>query len=297
MINTQINFRLMRLRCFAIIFVPLVSFAQSPVTHSAGLGDNLPSQACKACPGSEWYDAINIMFSDDIVTFTGLNEAGNCFMSTCYYSRFLYAHNFKFAIPADAKIDSILVDIRRAANRDNAVLDSIVQLTKIDSIIGSNLRSPNPWPIGLTYENYGHEDPLWGTTWLPSDINDPASGVVLKIKNLSFSIADAAVDHIQMTVHYTTTTGNYSVTSSPGDIELINSPNELQINVFTSATSNAALKIYNSSGQEVYYKNYGKSLQGQNYFRCPTENLVSGIYFFVLNIGKQSFSRKFIVVD
>lgn len=69
------NSRLLRLYCFAVIFVPLISLAQSSVTHSAGLGDNLPSQACKACPGSEWHDAKKIMFPDGLVILTGLNEA------------------------------------------------------------------------------------------------------------------------------------------------------------------------------------------------------------------------------
>jgi len=280
---------------FAILLLPLFSHAQSPVTNSAGYGEELPSPACLACPGADWNDPMKITIADGSVATTGLNSNGNCFQSTCFYSRYLYAHNFNFAIPIGATIDSIFVDIKRAALSANAIHDSIVQLEKSDSLIGANLQSSTIWPTTLTYESYGHNNPLWGTTWLPADINDPTYGVVLKILNLTASEAQAEVDHIQMTVYYSTTTGNFSVTSSPSAIEWINSPNEISMNIFTSASVNCSSKIYNSSGQEVNSFNYGQSLIGQNYFHCSTEYLADGIYFCVINVGGNSYSRKFIV--
>jgi hypothetical protein len=278
-----------------LLLSPFFTSGQSPITHSAGYGDEIPSPACLACPGSDWMDLQNITSEDGKLTTVGLTANGNCFQSVCYYSKFLYARNFNFNIPAEAIIDSIFVDIKRASMDPNTVMDTIVQLEKNGLMAGNNLASPMIWPTTMTYQSYGHDDPLWGTTWTPAEINDTTTGVVLKIRNLSDSLAAAAVDHTRMTVYYSTTNGTYSLTSSPADIRLINSPGEIQLMVFTPVAMDAGVKIYNANGQEVYFMNFGKSSAGQNYFHCPVTELVSGLYYLVLDIGRQSYTRKVFV--
>ena len=282
---------------FGFLLFSSLAYGQSPVTNSASYGEELPSGACLACPGADWFNPENITSPDGNTTTSGLNNYGNCFMSTCFYSRFLYAHHFNFDIPPDATIDSIFVDIKRAARSADAIQDSIVQLQKSSMAVGENSYSPDFWTTKLTYESYGHNNPLWGTTWLPADLNDTASGVLLKIINKSDSIVQAEVDHIQMTVHFSTSTGNYSVTSSPSDIEWKTTPGEIEMNIYTSTSENCSSIIYNSGGQKLISNQLGRSIKGQNHFVCSTGDLMDGIYIMVLNIGKKSYSRKFAVIN
>jgi len=278
-----------------VLLLPFISHAQSPETHSAGFGENIPSLACLACAGTEWNYPTNINAEDDSVTTTVVFPAGNCFMSFCSYSRSLYASHFNFDIPVEAVIDSILVDIRRTAHDPNALMDSTVRLEKKGTLVGNNLNSPGFWPTTLGYHSYGHEDPLWGTDWLASDLNDTATGVSLKVMNLTSSNAKADVDHIRMTVYYSTSTGTYTVTSSPSEMEWINSFNGIDMNIYTPSPVICISKIYNNAGQEVNSLNYGRSLAGQNHFHLPTAFLQPGIYFIVVNVGGKIFTRKFII--
>ena len=282
---------------FAFLLFTFSLYGQSPVTNSAGYGEELPSAACLSCPGADWNNPEHITSPDGITTTSGLNNYGNCFMSTCYYSRFLSANHFNFDIPLDATIDSIFVDIKKATLNANAIQDSIVQLQKDGMPVGENLYSPDLWTTKLSYESYGHNNPLWGTTWLPADLNDTATGVILKIINKSDSIAQAEVDHIQMTVHFSTSTGNYSVISSPSDIEWKKTPGEIEMSIYTSTSGNCSSIIYNSGGQKVSSYHHGQSIIGQNHFVFPTENLVNGIYFLVMSIDKKSYSRKFAIIN
>jgi len=285
-----------KLCLISLLFISVFSFGQSSVTHSAGVGEELPSPACKSCPGTDWNYPENITMEDGSVTTTGLNVYGNCFMSTCFYSRFLYAHDFNFGIPNDVTIDSIFVDIKRAAADANTVRDSIVQLQKRDSLIGDNLKSSTRWPIALTYESYGHDNPLWGSTWLPADINDSTFGVSIKVMNLSDAQEEANVDHVQMTIYFSNATGTYSVTSSPTAIEWINSSNEMAVNFYSSTSVTCSSKIYTISGQMVKEYHYGQSFIGQNHLQCSFENLTEGIYFVQWQIGWKSFARKMVIM-
>ncbi|HZV70243.1 MAG TPA: T9SS type A sorting domain-containing protein [Saprospiraceae bacterium] len=277
-----------------VLLLPFISHAQSPEIRSAGLGENIPSLACLACAGTEWNNLSYINAEDDSVATTEIFPAGNCFMSFCEYSRYLYASHFDFDIPADAVIDTILVDIRRTAHDQNALMDSTVRLAKKGTLVGNNLNSPGFWPTTLTYHSYGHDDPLWGTTWLPSDLNDTATGVSLKVMNLASSNAKADVDHIRMTVHYSTSTGTYSVTSTPSDMEWVISSEGIDMNIFTPISVTCESKIFNSAGQEVVSIYFGKSIKGENHFQCSTDLLARGIYFIVMNAGGKIYSRKFV---
>lgn len=280
---------------FILVFLLLPCFihAQSPVTHSANSGENVPSLACLACAGTEWNDLTNIKAEDDLVATTVVFPAGNCFMSFCSYSRYLYASHFNFDIPADAVIDSIFVDILRAAHVQNALMDSTVRLVKKGTLVGDNLRAQGFWPTTLSYQSYGHDDPLWGTSWLPSELNDTATGVSLKVMNLTSSNVQADVDHIRMTVHYSSSTGTYSVTSSPSDLEWINSSTGIDMNIYTSSPVLCNSKVYNILGQVVNSLNFGRTLRGQNHFYCSTEFFQPGIYFIVVDVGGKLFTRKF----
>ena len=253
--------------------------------------------ACLACAGTEWNYSSNINAPDDSVATTVVFPAGNCFMSFCSYSRYLYASHFKFDIPADAEIDSIFVDIRRTAHDLNALKDSTVRLNKKGMLVGDNLNSPDYWPTVLAYHSYGHDNPLWGTTWLPSDLNDTATGVSLKVMNLTSSNAKADVDHIRMTVYYSTSTGIHSVTSSPSEVKWVVTEDNIELNLYTASPVRCNFKIFNMTGQEMLSVDHGLSLHGQNHFHLSTEFLDSGIYIVIMNIGGKIYNKKFAVLN
>ncbi|MFL5731077.1 MAG: T9SS type A sorting domain-containing protein, partial [Cytophagaceae bacterium] len=59
-----------------------------------------------------------------------------------------------------------------------------------------------------SYTTYGSSSDLWGTTWTISDINDANFGVYLIARNTATANApQVGVDHIRVTVYYTSATG------------------------------------------------------------------------------------------
>ena len=283
----------MKKACILILFFPAFVFAQSPVTNSPMSGDELPSAACLSCPGTDWNNPMYIISANGQNATTGLNPTGNCFQSTCYYSRNLYAYNFGFAIPTGATIDSIFVDIKRGAGNANAAKDSVVQLVKSGLYVGSNLQSPVFWPTSSAYQNYGHTDPLWGTTWLPADLNDPTSGVILKVENLSASGLNVGVDHFQMTVYYNTTTGFYAVTSSPLQIQWINSGTDNSAIIYNADDlTECTSALFDVAGNLVNPLSVNKLSPGENKIELATSQLANGIYFWQIRVGDQFLTRK-----
>src|SRR5258706_14184504 len=75
---------------YVIFLLPLISQMNAQVTSSAGFGEEIPSAACLACPGTDWNNLENITMADGYLATTGVSSNGFCFMSTCYYNRFVY---------------------------------------------------------------------------------------------------------------------------------------------------------------------------------------------------------------
>jgi hypothetical protein len=280
----------------AFFLLPFSLLAQSPVTHSAGYGETVPSPACLACAGSEWSNEMNVTATDNAFATTGLNQNAFCFQSTCFYSRYLYAHNFNFSIPSNATIDTIIVDIIHRAGTINTVKDSIVQLQKMMNITGANLASSAFWPTAAATASYGNTDPLWSTTWTPADINDPSSGVVLKVVNYSSAQEQAGIDHIQMTIFYTTSTGIHSVTASPSAVTWINSVSKTSAHIFLENNSTCVSTLYDVTGNILSKENQDNLSQGENDIEMPMSGLAPGIYFWRIQIGDKFYTKKISVL-
>lgn len=136
-----------------------------------------------------------------------------------------------------AASDNVYVTSGNAFN--GSVQDNIVSIVKSNGTIGSeNKAIAGNWPTSDTYSSYGSSSDLWSETWSYSDINDVDFGVVisskktlsithyLKATNFGFTIPSNAtidgilaeiekknsgselgianVDHIRITVYYTT---------------------------------------------------------------------------------------------
>jgi hypothetical protein len=160
--------------------------------NSAGAGADDASVGTVA-----WTNPGNIVSSNDSRATATLNQVT---------SHYLAASTFGFSIPAGSSIDGITVEIERS-DLSARVKDNIVRLYKNGTgLVGDNKAITGPsWPNTDTYQSYGGATDTWGTTWTATDINDAGFGVWLSATNASNSTG--RVDHIRITVAYTTPAG------------------------------------------------------------------------------------------
>ena len=119
-------------------------------------------------------------------------------------SNYLKVTNFGFSIPTDATIEGILMSFEAQSTVLNSIDDSTVSLVKSDGTVGStNKAIATDWPTSDTYRDYGSVSDLWGETWYASDINDTDFGVVISAVDI-LGAAVAGVDHVRITIYYTT---------------------------------------------------------------------------------------------
>jgi hypothetical protein len=100
------------------------------------------------------------------------NAAGT--MANKQYTYVLRATNFTSAIPTDATIDGIKVEVRRCKRMSDGTLkDDLVQLTKNGATrVGvNNADTSTPWTTTMTTKEYGGSTALWGANWTAAEIN------------------------------------------------------------------------------------------------------------------------------
>ena len=118
-------------------------------------------------------------------------------------THYLVATNYNFSIPASATISGITFSIRRQIASTSNMFDVNVRLVKAGSVTGSNLASATAWPNSFGVATYGGVANLWGTTWLPAEVNATNFGVAISANSGSGSTRQADVDYMQLTVTYT----------------------------------------------------------------------------------------------
>ncbi|HXB12560.1 MAG TPA: hypothetical protein VNZ45_11270, partial [Bacteroidia bacterium] len=96
-------------------------------------------------------------------------------------------------------MDAISVNAARVYDNSVMIINTLGLQVGSNMAIAPSNSLPNAWPDTDTYQTYGGAGNLWGTTWLPSDINSPSFGLSFQA-DASNSIA--SVDHIRMTVYY-----------------------------------------------------------------------------------------------
>ena len=135
-------------------------------------------------------------------------------------SQYLRTTNYGFSIPGTASIVGITLTIGRLENTgpgaSTNVRDIGVNLLKAGAIVGNNYANTTlDWPTTITTATYGNSSDLWGTTWLPSDINASTFGASLYVG--SDNDRTASVDFLQISVTYTLPgTLNWYTVSSGG---------------------------------------------------------------------------------
>lgn len=160
-----------------------------------------------------WVNTSNASATDNTnTTFTGGSAPGT-------HSHYLKATNFGFAIPTDATIYGIQMDVERSftdvsgssAINDGGVFCSGaaggVKIVKGGTIGTTDMVTASTctaWTTTDTYVTYGSSASLWGETWTPADINASTFGVVMNATGFTGGAAPVAkIDHIRMTVYYT----------------------------------------------------------------------------------------------
>jgi hypothetical protein len=155
-----------------------------------------------------WTNPSNAVASDNVRA--SINGA------TGATSHYLKATGFGFSIPTGATIDGIVLEIERAKGAlDAAAKDSSVKLVKGGTVSGTDKADTvTVWPSGDAYATYGSPTDLWGQSWTPSDINDSTFGAALSAQ-ITFADfgSDAVVDHMRITVYYSTS-GNATFNAS-----------------------------------------------------------------------------------
>ena len=281
-----------------LLSAALILFYQEIFSQSEGplnpMTASYSAAGCLACPGGEWNNFQYITNADHQYAEVTLAAYPSCFQSTCYYSRILFAYDFGFTIPAAATITGVKAAVLRMSTAATAVSDSAVQLFN-GQPTGMNHASQALWTPALTTEIYGDSTDTWGIALTPDSVNSNLFGLAVQVmnKNLSASFITASVDHITMTVYYSTGTGIQSQTrynSSPGIY--YNASNTTLI-LFPPAGKINSVRLTDLLGNKILIKGISKTADDRIEFKTPL--LSRGMYILISEIGGSEVVEKFFV--
>lgn len=129
--------------------------------------------------GVDWTNPGNVYVTDGTDATVTLNEAAPL-------SDYLNASDFDFSISADDTIVGIEVSVRRYySNSGGYLCDLGVQLLKDGSRVGSDKATATEWATAYETITYGGPTDLWGTTWMPADINEKGFGISYAVKQFN----------------------------------------------------------------------------------------------------------------
>lgn len=271
------------------IFISARVLAQSEGPNNP-LSATYSAIGCLACPGGEWSNWTNVTAADGMYADVGLTAFPICFQTSCYYSRYLMASYFNFSVPSNASITGIKGEMLRRSSASPDIKDTIVQIYT-SSGLGTNHADTSAWtstPVSITY---GDSTDLWGLPLTPAAVNDINFGFQVMIRNGSTSIttSPSSVDHIQVTVYYSLSTGTFSQTHSSNTLTLFPNPVSNELVVGSSEFGDIQkLEIYDVFAQLQTIVVRPRTL-------IDVSSLSPGIYFAVIDTGNQRIERKFVV--
>ncbi len=279
------------------LFISANIFSQSQGPNSPGTAVD-PISMCLACPGAYWSNIPAVMASDNNFATVTLYTNGTCIPNSgnCFWSRYIYASNFGFSIPANATVVGIVAEAEGMSNTAAVVMDSTIKLWK-GGPAGTNHALLTPWGTVNAYMVHGNPADLWGTSWLYSDINAAGFGMYLKVYNTSGNVMpQVSVDHVRITVYYTIASGLYSQTAFAGNTTTYYSAGDDAINISfeLAADAKCSIELYNTVGQLLNSRAQSFSA-GKNSERIETRDLATGIYFVKLTSGSSTLTRKVVV--
>ncbi|HLG33462.1 MAG TPA: T9SS type A sorting domain-containing protein [Bacteroidia bacterium] len=282
-----------------ILLIAGVSFLLTENIFSQSQGPNSPATAsysalgCLACPGSEWNNYNNIQIADGQNAEVELRDFPFCFQTACFYSRYLIAKNFGFAIPAGASVDGVLAAVS-CRNAFGGINDTIVQLLSANQPAGNNNSPGNlPWSPLTSVIFYGDTNDLWGLPLTPDSVNDTDFGIAVMVRNSSASPDTAFVDHVQMTVYYSLPTGTFSQTRIIGISTVHYSQDENALLLSKDALHDINLvSVTDITGKEICFF---VPAAGQQKLFLPV--LTNGVYFAIVKTYEKTIVQKFAVTN
>lgn len=123
-------------------------------------------------------------------------------------TNYLVVSGLGFSIPQGSTILGITVSIERSAGGLGlgcVIKDADVRIVKDGTPTGTDKASSANWGGIDATATYGGANDLWGTAWMPSDINSAGFGVAIAAtmeSGLVSLLLSAKVDYISVTVHY-----------------------------------------------------------------------------------------------
>jgi len=192
----------------AVATPPVVLQPDSVSTKSPTVAETL------AGAGKAWVNPGNILSSNNVYATAEIKEAGE-------ETNILLAKTFGFAIPGGATITGIVVEIEKKTPAETFMDDSLVEING-GTFVKFDNKKQGFWPNVDTYSVYGSSTDLWGRTWTPAQINAAEFGVNLKARCVvkiggGFPLS---VDHVKITVYYSTTADENRVCFATRSLEL-----------------------------------------------------------------------------
>lgn len=238
---------------------------------------------CLSCAGSSWIGIQDAQLPDSIFASTQLAGYPNCFQGSCYYARGMMARNFGFNLPLNATITGIKAEVLRKAGGQN-ILDSTIVLLVNGMPTGTNKALPGNWPLTPAYASYGDSASLWGLSLSPAMVNDSAFGFMIKPYNKSGivpSFVIAYLDHIRMTVYYSTPSGvqQQQVSGQPFRVWFNVQEEAVVIQNNSNEKPYDQIQIFTENGLRVYEN---VIVSGSALSKINTHGFASGLY--IINI-------------
>lgn len=152
----------------------------------------------------EWSNPGSVYTSDDTRATAALNLEG---VEGRSGTRILLVTGFDFsAIPSDATIDGIVVEIEKSTtSTSGSPRDDVIRLTNAANPfgVGDFKGEDEIWPTTDTYSTYGGAADKWGLSLTRSDVVDAAFGVAISAALQVDGACTVQIDHVRMTVYYT----------------------------------------------------------------------------------------------
>ncbi|MGH3576228.1 MAG: hypothetical protein ACRDU0_01520, partial [Mycobacterium sp.] len=119
-------------------------------------------------------------------------------------SHYLNGQGFGFAIPGNAVIDGVRVEVRHATNNFGTAAftggAAGLKLLKAGVISGNNHTDTSTIVTAANYHTFGGHGDLWGVSLTPADVNAAGFGVVVALH--ATGTVTAQIDYVRMMVYY-----------------------------------------------------------------------------------------------
>lgn len=270
------------IRTYLVIAAAIFCFYSQSLAQSQG--PNSPTDASASGTGASFANLTGLYANDNNAAYSDLAAYPTCISSfLCYHSQEAIITHFGFSIPLNATVTGVKVEIRKKVSQPvTTIHDSIVQLVINSVPVGLNLSSTNQWQMPFTYETYGDSVNLWGAAITPADINSVLFGLRLMLSNGNID-QTAQVDHVRMTVYYTTSSGLFplnddksvSVFQNNGQLVITNNSKEKLLQTILTDQSGRVIATNNSGNHLIELNGAG-----------------GGIYFVQMQFASGMVTRK-----